>query len=115
MEITKSPLCSYCNTYDETPIHLFCECNSTKYLWIQLNKYFRSDLTFPVLTPQTAILDLFNDSVSNIHLINHIFLLFKLYIYKSPNKHRLNINGLLANILNIKKLEKMPAFGNAKT
>ena len=115
LEITKSPLCSYCNTYDETPIHLFCECNSTKYLWIQLNKYFRSDLTFPVLTPQTAILDLFNDSVSNIHLINHIFLLFKLYIYKSPNKHRLNINGLLANILNIKKLEKMPAFGNAKT
>ena len=23
--ITKSRLCSYCNTYDETPIHLFCE------------------------------------------------------------------------------------------
>ena len=29
--ITKSPLCSYCNTNNETPIHLFCECNSTKY------------------------------------------------------------------------------------
>ena len=55
-----------------------------------------------------------NDSVSNIHLINHILLLFKLYIYKSRNKHRLNINELLANILNIKKLEKVTVFGNAK-
>ena len=81
--ITKSPLCSYCNTYDETPIHLFCECNYTKYLWLQLNRHFRSGLTFPVLTPQIAILGLFNDFVSNIHLINHILLLFKLYIYNS--------------------------------
>ena len=41
-------------------------------------------------------------------------MLFKLYIYKSQNKHRLNINELLANTLNIKKLEKVTAFGNAK-
>ena len=112
--ITKSPLCSYCNKYDETPIHLFCECNYTKYLWLQLNRHFPPDLTFPVLTPQTAILGLVNDSVSNIHLINHILLLFKLYIYKSRNKHQLNINELLANIVNIEKLEKMTVFGNAK-
>ena len=112
--ITKSPLCSYCNTYDETPINLFCECNYTKYLWLQLNRQFRSDLTYPLLTPQTAILGLFKDSVSNIHLINHILLLFKLYIYKSRNKHRLNTNEFLANIVNIKKLEKMTSFGNGK-
>ena len=35
-------------------------------------------------------------------------------MYKSQNKHRLNINELLANILNIKKLGKVIAFGNAK-
>ena len=78
------------------------------------NRHFPSDLKFPELTPQTTILGIFNDSVSNIHLINHILLLFKLYIYKSRNKHRLNINELLANILNIKKLEKVTAFGNVK-
>ena len=100
--ITKSPLCSYCNTNDETPIHLFCECNSTKSLWLQLNRHFHSDLNFPVLTPQNAIIGIFNNSVSNIHLINHILLLFKLYICKSRNKHRLNINELLGNILNIR-------------
>ena len=78
--ITESPLCSYCNTSNETPIHLFCECNSTKSLWQQLNRHFHSDLKFPELTPQTAILGIFNDSVSNIHLMNHILLLFN-YIF----------------------------------
>ena len=37
---------------------------------------------------------------------------FKLYICKSWNK--LNINELLANIFNIKKLEKVAAFDNVK-
>ena len=97
--ITKSPLCSYCNTNDETSIHLFCECNSIKSLWLQLNRNFHSDLKFPKLTPQTAIVGIFNDSVSNIHLINHILLLFKLYIYKSRNKYQIKIHELLANIL----------------
>ena len=69
---------------------------------------------FPVLTPQAVILGIFNDFVSNIHLINHILLLFKLYIYKSRNKYRLNINEHLANILNIKKLENVTAFSNVK-
>ena len=103
---------SYCNTYDETPIHLFYECNSTKNLWLQLNRHFPCDLTFHALTPQTAMLGLFNDSVSSVRLINHILLLFKLYIYKSRKKHRLNINDLSANILKIKKLEKVTGFNN---
>ena len=88
--------------------------NSTKSLWLQLNRHFFSDLKFPELTPQTAIVDIFNDSVSNIYLINHILLLFKLYIYKSRSKHRLNIHELLADILNIKKLEKVTAIGNVQ-
>ena len=103
---------SYCNTYDETPIHLFCECNSTKNLWLQLNRHFCCYLTFPALTPQTALLGLFNDSVSSVRLINHILLLFKLYIYKSRKKHRLNINELSANILKIKELGKVAGSNN---
>ena len=42
------------------------------------------------------------------------FLLFKVYIFKSLNKHRLNKNDFLANILTIKKLGKVTAFGNVK-
>ena len=61
-----------------------------------------------------AILGLFNDSVSIVRLINHVFLLFKFYIYKSRNKHHVTINELLMNILKIKKLEKVTAFDNVK-
>ena len=82
-------------------------------MWLQLKRHFHFDLTFPVLS-QTAILGLFNDSASNIHLINYILLLFKCYIYKSQNKHRLNINELLTIILKVKKLEKAAVFGNVK-
>ena len=90
----------------------FCECNSTKCLWLELNRHFNFDFTFPVLTPQTTILGLFNYFVSN---INHILLSFKFYIYKSQNKHRQNINALLVNLFKIKKLEKITtAFGNVK-
>ena len=67
-------------------MHLFFECNSTKYLWLQLNRHFHSDLTFPVLTPQTAILGLFNDSVSNISLINHIKKLEKVTTFRNVKK-----------------------------
>ena len=61
-----------------------------------------------------AILGLINDSLSEIRLMNHILLLCKFYIYKSGNKHWLNINELLANILKVKKLEKLTAFVNVK-
>ena len=109
--ITKSALSSYCITNYETPIHLFSSCNSNKSLWLQLNRHFYSDLTFPELTCETAILGKFNVCESNIHPLNHILFLFKLYIYKSRNKHGLNIHELLANILNI---ENVTAFGNVK-
>ena len=94
--------------------YIFCECNSTKYLWLQLNSQFHCYLTFPALTPKSVVLSLRNDSVQNVRLVNHILLLSKLYIYISQNKHRLIINALLANILNIKKLEQISAFNNVK-
>ena len=37
-----SPLCSFCNLKDETPYHLFYECNHTNSLWDQL-RYFLSN------------------------------------------------------------------------
>ena len=69
---------------------------------------------FPALTPQVVILGLFNDSVSNICLLDQILLLFKLYIYKFWNEHRLNINDFFGKVIQIKKSQKITAFNNAK-
>ena len=50
-----SPLCSFCNLCDETPLHIFYECPSTKCLWSELGQYFQNSLVLPTLTLQTAI------------------------------------------------------------
>ena len=37
-----SPLCSYCNEEEETPLHLFHSCLKTKQLWNKLRQYFQN-------------------------------------------------------------------------
>ena len=60
--IKSSPLCYFCNLYDETPFHIFCECGRVKCLWSDLVQCFQNTLLLP--TPQTAILGIL-DSISN--------------------------------------------------
>ena len=85
--IKSSPLCSFCNLCDEEPLHIFYECNSIKCLWSNLVHYFQNSLVLPILTPQTAIIAFFDSTNSDYNfkknklLINHILLIFKLYVY----------------------------------
>ena len=66
-----SPLCSFCIMIDEIPLHLFYNCIKTILLWDQLEEFICNEtLSFPSLTPQSAILghiDLSDDYL----LINH--------------------------------------------
>ena len=118
--IKPSPLCSFCNLYDETPYHMFYECDRVKCLWSDLVQCFQNNLILPTLTPQTAIFGFLdytnNDSIfeNNKCLSNHILLIFKLYVYKSREKKLLNINNLIAEIQKIKRIEKEIALPNSK-
>ena len=84
-----SPLCSFCHLYDETPSHMFYECDRVKCLWSDLVQSFQNNLILLTLTPWTTIFSfldyLNNDSIfeKNKCLSNHIILIFKLYVYKS--------------------------------
>ena len=51
--IKPSTLHSFCNLYDETPRHIFYECDCVKCLWYELVQCFQNNLIFPTLTPQT--------------------------------------------------------------
>ena len=107
-----SSLCSFCNLYDETPYHIFYECDRVKCLWSDLVQCFQNNLILPILTPQTAIFGFFdytnNDSIyeNNKCVSNHILLILKLYVYKSIEKNLLNINNLITEIRKIKRIEK---------
>ena len=57
-----SPLCSYCNEEEETPLHLFHSCLKTKQLWNKLRQYFSQFINIPHSTPQSSILGVFDNS-----------------------------------------------------
>ena len=67
---------------------------------------FQSDIILPSLTPQAAIHGLANEANNIYNLLNHIFLVFKYYVYRSREKHMLNINLLIDNLIEVKKKEK---------
>ena len=110
--IKASPQCSFCNSYDKTPDHMFHECDRVKCSWSDLVQCFQNNLILPTLTPQTAIFGFLdctnNDSIfeNKKCLSNCILLIFKLYVYKSREKKPLNINNLIAEIRKIKRKEK---------
>ena len=114
-----SSLCSFCNLYDETPFHIFYECDRDKCLWSDLVQCFQNTLILPTLAPQTAILEILisvsNNSFfeNNKILINHILLIFKLYVYKSREKKFVNINNLIAQIRKVKRIQKEIALNNS--
>ena len=73
----------------------------------------------PTLTPQTAIRGILG-SVSNNSffennkiLINQILLIFKLYLYKSREKKFININNLIVEIGEVKRIEKEISLNNS--
>ena len=77
--IKPSLLSSCCNLYDETPYHMFYQCDRVKCLWFDLVQCFQSNIILPTLTPQAdmfGFLDYTNNNSNfenNKCLSNHIF------------------------------------------
>ena len=110
--INSTSPCSFCNLYNETTFHIFCERDRVKCLRSNLVQCFQSTLLFPTLTPLNVIFEIL-DSVSNNSFfennkdfVDHILLIFKLYVYKSREKKVININNLTAEIRKVIKIEK---------
>ena len=98
-----SPRCSFCKLHEETIIHLFYDCLIVKRIWNQLKSILSNNINFPISTPQSAIFG-FWDLDTNEHLIlNHLLLIFKMYIYNARTTGYLNISHLLIYIKDIKK------------
>ena len=109
-----APRCSFCKLHDETTTHLFYDCLIVKELWNQLKSIPSNKLIFPTYTPQSAIFG-FWDFYKNEHLVlNHLLLIFKMYIYNARTTGYLNISHLLIYIKSIKDTEKKLCESNAK-
>ena len=101
MQQCNSIATAFCKMIEETLLHLFYNCIKTKLLWDQWKEFISNEtLSFPSLTPQSAILghvDLSDDYL----LINHLIPIYKFYIYNSRN-----IEHLKAIIDRTKRIEE---------
>ena len=103
----KSPtrLCSFCDNHDETPQHIFSDCHYSLRLWNSITFFFNPILNFPSLTPQSALVGFHCKNNSYLMLINHLLLLYKVYVYRSRINKHLIFENLLTYIKSVFKLE----------
>ena len=103
----KTPLCSFCHSYDEVIKHIFLKCIYVKQLWNHLRLFLMNDISLSILTPQTAIFGFINGNENSVYEItNHIFLIFKLRVYKSRERSILELSRLINEIKKVKLLGK---------
>ena len=89
----------------ESPIHLFHSCTKKNFLWTQLQHSFQKVLIIPPITPKSTIFG-FTDYKVNYHLINHILIIFKYYVYKTRENGSLDLKVLGRSVHKIKKFKK---------
>ena len=89
--ITNTALCSFCNTFEETPIDIFYDCIHVKSLWEKLQTKFQKDIILLSLTPQAAILGLTNEANITYNLLKIIFYWFLNIIFTGQERNAYSI------------------------
>lgn len=110
-----SPLCTFCDTSNETTIHIFAECVNIKTLWLALKKWCKYIYGISIqLTTKDIILNNFKGP--HRELVNMFILLTKFYIYRCRvQKTKPNFSNLMVEINKIKSTEKITANMTGKT
>ena len=93
-----SPLCSFCNSTDETLLHIFYTCHITKRFWNKL-QYFVSQYFF---------LGIFNigNQLENFLLIDYLQLIFKHNLHMSREHGAVCFNCLKLYFIKIKTIHQ---------
>ena len=82
--------CSFCNSEEETPFHVFHDCTHAQNPWNQFQAYFSKNLVIPCLRPQSAMFGFMAIQQENRIIINHLLLIFRFTAYKSRDLKTLN-------------------------
>ena len=100
-----SSLCSFRQTNDGIPVHLFFECTRTKLLFNEIQPFGPNALVSNPLTTQSFIMGISNLSENSL-LPNHLLVIFKYYLYNAREDGNLSIELLKASIYETKNIEK---------
>ena len=107
------PFCSFCQSENETPIHLFHGCIKTNLLWYKLKKILKAKIDLPLNMPQSAIFGFLNYE-NNSDIINHLLLIFKYYLFNSREHKKLSLEVLIKEIVKIYNIEKKICLNDFK-
>ena len=102
--MSDTKLCSLCGQKNETPVHLFSNCNKTRTLGNGLRDKLKNSIPLGPLTPQSAIFG-YTRNTDDINTQNHLLLLFKCFVFKYRKKSP-NLIFLYDYIKSIADLEK---------
>ena len=95
-------------------MHLFYDCLIVKRIWNEVKSILSNNINFPVSTPQSAIFGFCHLDTNEHFILNHLLLIFKVYIYNARTKGYLNISHLVIYIKGIKDTEKKLCENDAK-
>ena len=109
-----SPRCSFCKLHEVTIMHLFHDCVIVKRIWNQLKSILSNNINFSISTPQSAIFGFWDLDTNENLILNHLLLIFKMYIYNARTRGYLNVSPLLVYIKSIKDIEKKLCENDAK-
>ena len=98
------PLCSFCQSENETLIHLFHGCIKTNLLWYKLKEFLKTKIDLPVNRLQSAIFGFLNYE-NNFDIINHLLLISKYYLFNSREHKKLSLEVLKKEIVKIYNIE----------
>lgn len=101
-----SQLCSFCDEYNETTIHLFVECTHVKKIWRAMKKWCKYIYQIDIsLTPSDIILNNFKGPHKE--LINIMILIIKFYVYRARvQREPLKFTNVITEINKIRNIEK---------
>ena len=99
--------CSYCSFSVENIKHLFYQCLVTRRLWSQVKTYFNSKIKIPNLTVESAYLGFVNVCSNDYLFLNHLLLIFKMYVYANRSTKLLIIENFIHKIASIETLERV--------
>ena len=106
--------CSFCHSSVENIQHLFSQCLITNNLWSKIQSFFRTKINIPDLTVKSAFIGFDDTNNTNHILINHILLIFKIYVYSNRNANVLNFQAFIRKVISVENLERFSIDNNKR-
>ena len=113
--INTDSLCSFCKEQEETLVHLFCECNIVKQIWLQFEQHMKVVFEDVHLNMNNTNIILNEIYPKKNHVVNFLCLITKQYIYRQKCLGKaLSFPGLKSIYRNTECIEKYIAVKNQR-